>query len=190
MTEAFYGEELAAMERARDQVIAAIEEIRAEEVRADANLVEHLLSRIKSEESALEKCRRRGLPETRESALRALTDAIGVRAVCPFLSGVYTLRDGLLQRFETEAVKDYIHHAKPNGYRSLHLILRVEGYFVEVQLRTISMDNWAALEHQLRYKKNVRGNRELLNRELKRCAEELASTDISMQTIKDMIEEE
>lgn len=190
MSEAFYGEELAAMERARDQVVAAIEAIRAEDTRADANLVEHLLSRIKSEESALEKCRRRGLPETRESALRVLTDAIGVRAVCPFLSGVFALRDGLQQRFETVTVKDYIHHAKPNGYRSLHLILRVEGYFVEVQLRTISMDNWAALEHQLRYKKNVRGNRELLNRELKRCAEELASTDISMQTIKDMIEEE
>ena len=87
-------------------------------------------------------------------------------------------------------LKDYIHQAKSNGYRSLHLILRVDGYFVEVQLRTIGMDNWAALEHQLRYKKTVRGNRELLNRELKRCAEELASTDISMQTIKDMIDEE
>ena len=190
MTDNFYGEELAAMERARDTVISAIEEIRAEDRYGDYKLVEHLLSRIKTEESAREKCRRRGLPETRESALRILTDAIGVRAVCPFLSGVYTLRDGLQQRFALAAVKDYIHQAKPNGYRSLHLILRVDGYFVEVQLRTISMDNWAALEHQLRYKKTVRGNRELLNRELKRCAEELASTDISMQTIKDMIDEE
>jgi len=189
MTDPFYGEEREAMEHARDQVVTAIEAIRAENQRADANLVEHLLSRIKSEDSALEKCRRRGLPETRESALHTLTDAIGVRAVCPFLSDVYKLCDGLQQRFETVTVKDYIRQAKPNGYRSLHLILRVDGYYVEVQLRTISMDNWAALEHQLRYKKTVHGNRELLNRELKRCAEELASTDISMQTIKDMIEE-
>ena len=86
--------------------------------------------------------------------------------------------------------KDYIRHAKPNGYRSYHMILRVRDIYVEVQLRTISMDTWAALEHQLRYKKVHCSEDSLIFSELKRCADELASTDISMQTIRDMIRKE
>jgi ppGpp synthetase/RelA/SpoT-type nucleotidyltranferase len=85
--------------------------------------------------------------------------------------------------------KDYIRQAKPNGYRSYHIILRVSGkYYVELQLRTISMDTWAALEHQLQYKKGHEDN-SLIIRELKRCADELASTDVSMQILRDMIKE-
>ena len=84
--------------------------------------------------------------------------------------------------------KDYITHAKKNGYRSYHMIMRFDGmYYVEFQIRTISMDVWAALEHQIKYKKDVGGNLELISSELKRCADELASTDLSMQTIRDMI---
>ena len=87
--------------------------------------------------------------------------------------------------------KDYIKKCKPNGYRSLHMILRSDnGFYAEIQLRTISMDVWAALEHHMRYKKQVNGNLPLLTSELKRCADELASTDLSMQTIRDMILEE
>ena len=92
---------------------------------------------------------------------------------------------------EIVEVKDYIRHAKENGYRSLHLILKVRGrFYAEIQLRTISMDTWAALEHHLKYKKTVSGNSGLIVSELKRCADELASTDLSMQTIRDMILEE
>ncbi len=84
--------------------------------------------------------------------------------------------------------KDYIRRAKPNGYRSYHMILRTQsGYYAEIQLRTISMDTWAALEHHLKYKKNLGGHVDLIVSELKRCADELASTDLSMQTIRDMI---
>ena len=84
--------------------------------------------------------------------------------------------------------KDYIRRAKPNGYRSYHMILRTKaGYFAEIQLRTISMDTWAALEHHLKYKKSVGSRAALIEEELKRCADELASTDLSMQTIRDMI---
>ena len=103
------------------------------------------------------------------------------------------IRDRLLSYDDIELIreKDYIRHAKPNGYRSLHLIVRIEGrYYAEFQLRTISMDTWAALEHHMKYKKKVSDNTGLLVNELKRCADELASTDISMQTLRDMIRAE
>ena len=152
--------------------------------------VEHCLCRIKSEESMREKCRRNNLPETAESALEVLTDAIGLRIVCAFVDDVYTIRDYLKASDEYEVIKekDYIRRAKPNGYRSYHMILRTKaGYFAEIQLRTISMDTWAALEHHLKYKKSVGSRAALIEEELKRCADELASTDLSMQTIRDMI---
>ena len=100
------------------------------------------------------------------------------------------LRDYIAGFDDIEVVqeKDYIRRAKPNGYRSLHLIIRIRGYFAEIQLRTISMDTWAALEHHMKYKKDISGsNTDLLVSELKRCADELASTDVSMQTLRDMI---
>ncbi len=156
--------------------------------------IEHCLARIKSEESMREKCRRQGLPETTESALGIIHDAIGFRIVCGFLNDVYKIRDHIVATpgLTIYREKDYIRNAKPNGYRSYHLIMREmeSGLFVEFQLRTISMDTWAALEHHLNYKKKGGANTELLVNELKRCAEELASTDVSMQTLKDMIMEE
>lgn len=152
--------------------------------------IEHFLARIKSEDSMREKCRRLGLPETEESALETINDAIGIRIVCAFLDDVYTIREYLtgLPGYSVIREKDYIRNAKPNGYRSYHMIMRSEsGFYIEIQLRTISMDTWAALEHHMRYKKNISGNTELISRELKRCADELASTDVSMQAIKQMI---
>lgn len=152
--------------------------------------VEHCLSRIKSDASMREKCRRKGLLETCDSAVFEIHDAIGIRIVCPFIDDVYAFRDELrkLHGYEVYEEKDYIAHAKENGYRSYHMILKSQkGYFAEIQLRTISMDTWAALEHQLRYKKDKSTSDWLIMPELKRCADELASTDLSMQTIRDMI---
>lgn len=185
-----YGEYLPELEAVRQHLLSEIETIRRdmkEETGFDP--VEHCLSRIKSEESMREKCRRRGLPETTQSALTRLYDAVGIRVICAFLQDVYAIRDRLavLPDIEVAEEKDYIRRAKPNGYRSLHLILRVKGFYAEIQLRTISQDTWAALEHQMRYKKDIGGNTALIGEELKRCADELASTDISMQTIRDMI---
>ena len=161
---------------------------------------EHLIARIKSDESMREKCRRKGLPETPESALFHLKDAIGIRVVCSFVDEVYAVVDFISKLVNCDIVeeKDYIRHAKANGYRSYHMIIAVKNeikdvngnipgvYFVELQIRTIAMDTWAALEHRMKYKKDI-PNQELLVAELKRVADELASCDLSMQTIKELI---
>ena len=186
-----YGPHLPAMERTMEEILVRVEEIRERLTKKyGSDPIEHCLSRIKSEESMREKCRRNGLPETTESALSVCHDAIGVRIVCAFLDDVYIIRD-YLKKIETLTVveeKDYIRRAKDNGYRSYHMIFKAEaGYYVEVQLRTISMDTWAALEHHMKYKKAELANEALIVSELKRCADELASTDISMQTIRQMI---
>lgn len=190
--DSIYGSHLPEMERIQQEIQTCIDALR-QKMKEESGLepVEHCLSRIKSEDSMREKCRRRGIPETAESALRVIHDAIGFRIVCAFLNDVYLIRDTLtgLRNYTLVEEKDYIQHVKPNGYRSLHLILQEEkGYYVEFQLRTITMDTWAALEHQLKYKKNLSGNENLIVAELKSIADTLASTDISMQTIRDMIQ--
>ena len=186
-----YGSHLPALQKTMDKLMLHITEIRETMTRQlGMDPVEHCLCRIKSVESMREKCRRNNLPETAESALTQLFDAIGLRIVCAFVDDVYTIRDYLVnsEQYEIVKEKDYIRRAKPNGYRSYHMILRTQsGYYAEIQLRTISMDTWAALEHHLKYKKNLGGHVDLIVSELKRCADELASTDLSMQTIRDMI---
>ena len=207
--ESIYGDNLAQLEELRAEVVASIEALRgriAEETGLDP--VEHCLSRVKAEESMREKCRRQGRAETCRSALVDIFDAVGIRVVCAFRSDVYLVRDHLagLPGFEVIEEKDYIRKAKPNGYRSYHMILRTtdgripvgcepaapgdspaQGFHVEVQLRTISMDTWAALEHHLKYKKEAPADEKLIVAELKRCADELASTDLSMQALRDLI---
>lgn len=203
-----YGGQRANLEEVLQILLHRIDALRAQflEKEEDSDPVEHCLGRVKSDESMREKCRRQNLPETPESALEVLHDAIGIRIVCAFLNDVYMMRDYISGFDDIEIVqeKDYIRHAKPNGYRSLHLLIRVntknlplpdedirrESYNAEIQLRTISMDTWAALEHHMKYKKKVSGNTSLLASELKRCADELASTDVSMQTLRDMIRAE
>lgn len=207
-----YGENLAEMERLAHEMQTSLDELRLD-ICAQTSLdpIEHCLSRIKSDESMREKCRRRNLPETARSALVEIRDSIGFRVVCAFLSDVYVVRDHLanLPGFSVIEEKDYIKNAKENGYRSFHMILRTNdgrkpsgcdagpeggedasGYYVEVQLRTISMDTWAALEHHVKYKKKAPASERLIVAELKRCADELASTDLSMQALRDLILEE
>ena len=191
MSESIYGSYLPELERVMRELQESIDKLR-EEIREETGMdpVEHCLARIKSEESRREKCRRKMLPEDTEAALTQIYDAVGLRVVCAFIDDIYRIRDHLVQQPGTEVVeeKDYIRNVKPNGYRSYHMILRIHGkFYAEVQLRTISMDTWAALEHHLRYKKQLGGNTSLIESELKRCADELASTDLSMQTIRDMI---
>lgn len=194
MEESIYGNHRSEMENVMNIILGSINELREDMIKEfGSDPVEHCLARIKDEESMREKCRRQNLPETTESALVQIHDAIGIRVVCAFISDVYSVRDHLrtMEKVEVIEEKDYIKQAKPNGYRSLHMILRYDNkYFVEIQLRTISMDTWAALEHHMRYKKKVSKSDALISAELKRCADELASTDMSMQTIRDLIRSE
>lgn len=194
MSESIYGNHRSEMENVMNIILGSIDELREDMIREfGSDPVEHCLSRIKDEDSMREKCRRQNLPETTESALVQIHDAIGIRVVCAFISDVYSVRDHLrkIEKVEVIEEKDYIKQAKPNGYRSLHMILKYDNkYFVEIQIRTISMDTWAALEHHMRYKKKVSKSDALISAELKRCADELASTDMSMQTIRDLIRSE
>ena len=165
-------------------------------------LFEHFNARVKQAASMEEKCQRKNLPRTPESALKEIRDAIGIRIVCGFIEDIYQTIEVLRQLEGCGIVleKDYIRAAKPNGYRSYHLILEVETpyedchgqnpgrYFVEIQLRTIAMDSWASLEHQMKYKHEIKDSKRIV-RELKRCADELASCDVTMQTIRNLIRE-
>ena len=186
-----YGECEEALDDCMESLLSDIEDIRMDmRMRTGMDPVEHLLGRIKSDESMREKCRRKGIPENEDSALNIIHDAIGIRIVCAFIDDIYVIRDRILKLQGMELIdeKDYIRHVKPNGYRSLHMIVKRDGFYAEIQLRTISMDTWAALEHHMKYKKDIKGNMELITSELKRCADELAGTDASMQAIRDMIE--
>jgi len=176
-----------------DELIQELGRIPQEE--DGATPAEHLNSRIKSAESMRGKLKKKGLPEMPETALTKLSDTIGIRVVTHFVGDVYAVLEEMKQAKCWKIVKnkDYIAMPKPNGYRSLHVIVRLpfdnaEIPFIrgEIQLRTIAMDCWASLEHQMRYKKNIQDTA-LIESELLRCAEEMASTDLTLQTIREMI---
>ena len=149
-------------------------------------------SRLKSPESVLRKCGVQGLQPSVTAAFENLFDMVGVRVVCAFASDVYHLAEWLRQQpgIRIFREKDYYEYPKPNGYRSFHIQMydARSGMPAEIQLRTIATDFWATLEHQLKYKKCI-ANEKMIRDELKRCADEIASVDISMQTIREIIAE-
>ncbi len=161
------------------------------------NPFESIKSRLKSPESIYEKLDRKGYPITVESIREYLTDVAGVRVICSFPDDIYRLADLVVQSNDIILVqkKDYIKNPKPNGYRSLHLILDVPIFLsigkeyvkVEMQFRTIAMDFWASLEHKLRYKKDVE-NTEALERQLKVCADSIDVLDYQMMQIRNRID--
>ncbi len=198
--ESIYGAQAEILPQVAERFAEVIRAFRNSRYLADGGRVyEHLRYRIKSDESMREKCRRQDLEETDYHALRTIHDSIGFRIVCLFREDIFRCVDYFrsLDNCLVVEEKDYIRNAKPNGYRSYHMILLftapfpdVEGndpgrFYVEVQLRTIAMDAWAALEHEIKYKREIPDSA-LIERELKRCAEELASCDVSMQTLRDL----
>ena len=134
-------------------------------------------------------------PAAWSGALHHLPDQIAgecLRVICAFQDDVYQMAQYLEERpeFAVLQTKDYISHPKENGYRSYHLILGIldgpgKGMTVEVQLRTIAIDCWASLEHQIKYKRRV-PHEHLVREDLKRCADEIASVDLSMETIREL----
>jgi len=195
----FYKESYVLLEGAIIEVLSRLDIIR--KFRGTQNRkdpIEHCKARIKSSDSMQEKLRRHSLPINRENALSEIYDAAGIRVVCTFLDDVYWVVDMVRNQQDIIIIEetDYIRHPKGNGYRSYHMILQVPIHleteihkvYCELQIRTIAMDCWASLEHQLKYKKNI-PNQEMIVAELKRCADEIASTDLNFQAIWDMIEE-
>lgn len=145
----------------------------------------YITSRLKDPESMMRKLEDRGLAVNHSNATRILHDSVGCRVVCSFKSDVYRAVDILKQLAGTSVVecKDYIKNPKPSGYRSYHIILRdPNGVMVEIQLRTLAMDSWAALEHQLNYKHKVADKN--VRKQLHECADEVARVDDSMQSMK------
>lgn len=164
-------------------------------LRYDRNPIESIKSRVKSYESLLKKIRKKNIPLTLEAIEEQIWDVAGIRVICSFQDDIYLLADCLLQQDDITLieVKDYIKNPKPNGYRSLHLIIEIPIFLqdekrnvkVEVQLRTIAMDSWASLEHKLKYKKNLPdGQIEEISKELKTCADMSAELDDRMQAVR------
>ena len=158
----------------------------------DRNPFETIKSRLKRPVSIIEKMKRRGYPLTVEEIERRLNDIAGIRVICSFLDDIYTLADMLAGQDDIRLLekKDYIIAPKSNGYRSLHLILEVPIFLsqskqymkVEVQFRTIAMDFWASLEHQLKYKAATQVPDDV-REELYQCAIAIADIDERMQNI-------
>lgn len=167
-------------------------------IRYRRNPIYCISSRLKRTASIMQKLDRLGLPFTLASVDENLHDVAGVRVICSYRDDIYRIADALLRQNDIELVtrKDYILNPKPNGYRSLHLIVSVPVFFanasrrvkVEVQIRTIAMDCWASLEHQLKYKQEIPGE-ERIAKELFECAETLAATDAKMLAIRREIEQ-
>ncbi|MFI3313289.1 MAG: hypothetical protein R3Y62_05320 [Eubacteriales bacterium] len=189
---AFYGEYYRNIVEAADWVYTYLGQLS----KNNPQLIAHVYHRIKSAESMTAKLHLRELEVTPHNAVSEMTDAVGFRIICGFLDDVYLLVKAITEETSWWSVrmeKDYIRNVKPNGYRSYHIILDVAtagGIIipVELQIRTIAQDAWASLEHQMKYKKEIKAKK-LIERELKRCADEMASTDITMQTIRDLLEE-
>lgn len=190
----FYGSDLPRLQAAEQALVGLLS--RYPDTRRDGGQPQTILyctSRIKSAESMARKLELHGLPADGETAVREMHDAVGVRVICSFLDDVYQVADWLADQPAVRIVqtKDYISAPKPNGYRSLHLIVELaegpgRGLSAEIQLRTIAIDFWASLEHQIKYKHTVT-HESLIREELKRCADEIASVELSMQTIRELL---
>ncbi|WP_211236688.1 GTP pyrophosphokinase [Atopobacter phocae] len=160
----------------------------------DRNPISGIKTRLKSLPSIVEKLERRGLPLTVESIEENLFDVAGVRVICSFVEDVYKLANSLLAQDDVVLIakKDYIQSPKLNGYRSLHLIIEIPIFLetekkkmkVEIQLRTIAMDAWASLEHQLRYKKGTAFTEEM-QQALIKCAKTSAQLDGEMDWLRE-----
>ena len=184
---------------------AAIREVRTKfevlndefSFRNSRNPIESITSRIKKPVSLAEKLRRMGCPLTLESVSENLNDIAGSRVICSFIDDIYMVAELLARQDDITVVrvKDYIQKPKPNGYRSYHMIVEVPVFFsdgkrpmrVEIQLRTVAMDFWASLEHQMKYKQDS-ADRPEIAAELKSCAETIAATDARMLGIRRRIE--
>lgn len=179
---------------------AAIREINTRLTTLDAefsyknrhNPIHHIESRIKSLNSIIKKLQNTNFPVSMNSAKKNLHDIAGVRVVCRYVDDIYRIADLLLAQDDISLIleKNYIKNPKPNGYRSLHIVVDVPVYMsqgklfvpVEIQIRTVAMDFWATLEHGIRYKATEEVSQRIVD-ELRECADVITETDYKMQEI-------
>ena len=162
------------------------------------NPIETIKTRIKKPVSIINKLRRKGYPLSLSSIEKNLSDIAGIRVICSFQDDIYNLAEILARQDDivVVSIKDYIKDPKPNGYRSLHMIIEIPIFLsnmkknvrVEIQFRTIAMDFWASLEHTLKYKKQIDNPEEIASR-LSVCAEIINKVDTHMLDIRNMIDE-
>lgn len=162
------------------------------------NPIEYIKSRIKTPESIVKKLKKGGYESTIENMVTYVKDIAGIRIVCSFTSDIYRLAEmiGRQNDLTVISVKDYMKHPKASGYKSYHMIVSVPIFLsnkvvdtkVEIQIRTIAMDFWASLEHQLKYKTKNTVSKELAE-ELRKCANTISDTDIKMQNIFNQLNE-
>lgn len=166
-------------------------------VRYQRNPITSINSRLKSSASIMRKLDSKDLSFTLENVENHLFDVAGIRVVCSYVDDIYMLAQALAKQDDITVLKekDYIKNPKPNGYRSYHMIVSVPVFFsdqtknmaVEVQIRTIAMDFWASLEHQLKYKQEIPNQTQIV-RQLSECAEQIASVDQKMWQVRQQIE--
>ena len=166
-------------------------------LRYDRNPINSIKSRLKQLTSIKDKLEKKNLPFTLDSIEENLCDVAGIRVVCSFPEDVYMLANALLKQDDITLLskKDYIANPKANGYRSLHLLVTVPFFLahekrimkVEIQLRTIAMDCWASLEHQLRYKKDIVFTEDMAD-ELQKCAQLSADLDKRMDALRRIVQ--
>lgn len=170
-------------------------------IKSNRNPIHAIHSRIKQPKSIIEKLHRKELPVTLTNIREEIHDVAGIRVICNFVDDIYRIADMLLQQDDITLVrcKDYIKNPKQNGYRSYHMIVQIPVFFsdgkeymnVEIQLRTIAMDFWASLEHEMKYKKDITPEKSTtIGVRLLSCANTIAEMDAQMQRIKDDIFEE
>jgi putative GTP pyrophosphokinase len=193
---AYYGDEYEVLQAVEEKLRRKIDSIEEEYEESPDQPIVHYKTRIKKPDSLMAKLEERGYGTSYEDALAAgFHDIVGGRIVCAFTDDIYTVKKHFLDdpMYRIVAEKDYIARPKESGYRSLHLIMEIEsgigrGMLVEVQIRTSAMDFWSTLEHRVRYKRDMPDERALKD-ELKRCADTIASLDIDMRAIRDIIRE-
>lgn len=165
-------------------------------IQFDRNPISSIKTRLKSIPSIIGKMEKKGIPRSVDAIEEHLNDIAGVRVICAFQDDVYLLAQALLKQDDITLIekKDYIANPKPNGYRSLHLIVSVPIFLaeekrimkVEIQFRTIAMDSWASLEHQLRYKKENDFTEDMADN-LYKCSELSAELDSRMDELRERI---
>ena len=159
--------------------------------------IHHIDTRLKSAKSILGKLQKKDLDLTLSAACNNIYDIAGIRVVCSYIKDVYLIRDRLMAQDDIMImqIKDYIETPKENGYRSLHMVIRVPVYFmnkkqlpVELQIRTLAMDLWASLEHDIKYKCLYQTETEDFSEELKECSRLIYEAEEKMEIMNRTLE--